>query len=221
MSTTPAFLDVATAVRERRAIKHFKADPIAPEVLSTLVELTVAAPSSYNLQDWHIVLVQEEAQRQALAEAAFGQAQVSQAPVTAVFAADAAAWKDEDRMAKIYETGLQSRAWTPKTVDYFKTAIPQFMRSLGPKTREYAIKNAMIAATHMALVAQAMGLSSCFLNGWDEDKVKAVIGAENQPALAIAVLLPIGYAAEPRQNPGRLPFEVNVSVDRLATPYHG
>jgi nitroreductase len=90
---------------------------------------------------------------------------------------------------------------------------------LGEKTREYAIKDAMIAATHLVLAAESLGLSSCFLNGWIEDKVKAVIGAADHPHLAIAVVVPIGYAAEPRLNPGRLPLDYNVFVDRLGNPY--
>lgn len=212
-------LDTLTAIQQRRSIKSFKPDPIAPDLLHQLVELTVAAPSSYNLQDWRIVLVQGESQKQALAEAAFGQPQVTQAPVTFVFAADSSSWQDEVIMAQIYQQGLDSGAWPQQTVDYFKGAIPQFMTALGPKTREYAIKDAMIAATHTALAAQALGLSSCFMNGWVEDKVKAVIGAADQPNIAIAVLLPVGYAAEPRQNPGRLPLPVNVCVDRLDNPY--
>lgn len=93
--------------------------------------------------------------------------------------------------------------------------------ALGEKNREYAIKDAMIAATHLVLAAESLGLSSCFMNGWVEDKVKQVIGAGNEPNLAIAVLISVGYAAESRQNPGRLPLAYNVFVDRLGNPYHG
>ena len=77
----------------------------------------------------------------------------------------------------------------------------------------------MIAATHMVLAAESLGLSTCFMNGWMEDKVKEVIGASSDPDLAIAVLVPVGYAAEPRKNPGRLPTSSNVFVDRVGNPY--
>lgn len=208
-------LDTLTAIQSRRSIKSFKNEAIPAAELRRLVELTVAAPSSYNLQSWRIVLVQGTAQKQALAEAAFGQSQVLEAPVTFVFAVDANSWADESLMEQIYQAGLESGAWPQKTVDYFKTAIPQFQASLGPKTREYALKDAMIAATHTALAAEAMGLSSCFMNGWQEDKVKAVIGASDRPEVGIALLLPIGFAAEPRKNPGRLPLSTTVFVDSL------
>jgi nitroreductase len=118
-------------------------------------------------------------------------------------------------MNQIYQTALERGAWPQKAVDYFKEAIPKFQKNLGDKRREYAIKDAMIAATHTALAAQAMGLSSCFMNGWQEDQVKAVIGAADHPEICVAVLLPVGFAAEPRQNPGRLPLSTNVFVDHL------
>ncbi|MEH2381376.1 MAG: nitroreductase family protein [Nostoc sp.] len=212
-------LDVPSAIAKRRAIKTFKTDPIAPELLKQLVELTVAAPSSYNLQDWQIILVQDQAQKAALSAASFNQQQIVQAPVTFVFAADPNA--GEQNFTSILEQGLQTGAWNEGTVNYFKSAVPQFQAGLGDKRREYAIKDAIIAATHLVLAAESLGLSTCFMNGWIEDQVKEVIGAGDNPDLAIAVLVPVGYAAESRLNPGRLPFSSNVSVDRIGNPYAG
>ncbi|MBN3877363.1 nitroreductase family protein [Nostoc sp. JL23] len=212
-------LDVPSAIAKRRSIKTFKTDPITPELLNQLVELTVAAPSSYNIQDWQIILVQDEAQKVALSAASFNQQQIVQAPVTFVFAADPNA--GEQNLTPILEQGLETGAWNEGTVNYFKTAVPQFQASLGGKRREYAIKDAIIAATHLVLAAESLGLSTCFMNGWIENQVKQVIGAGDNPDLAIAVLVPVGYAAEPRLNPGRLPFSSNVSVDRIGNPYAG
>ncbi|MFN6566615.1 nitroreductase family protein [Dendronalium sp. ChiSLP03b] len=212
-------LDVPSAIAQRRSIKTFKTDPIAPELLKQLVELTVAAPSSFNIQDWQIILIQDEAQKAALAAAAWNQQQIIQAPVTFVFAADPTAGNKD--LTPILEQGLQTGAWNEGTVNYFKNAVPQFQNALGDKQREYAIKDAMIAATHLVLAAESLGLSTCFMNGWLEEKVKEVIGAADNPDLAIAVVVPVGYAAEPRLNPGRLPFSYNVSVDKIGNPYKG
>jgi len=210
-------LDVPKAILQRRAIKSFKSNPIAPELLKQLVELTVAAPSSWNLQDWRIILVHDSFQRAALAAAALNQQQVLQAPVTFVFAADFAAWQKD--LTPIFDQALRNGAWTEKTVNYYKQAIPPFQIELHEKNREYAIKDAMIAATHLVLAAESLGLSTCMLNGWVEDNVKEVIGAGNEPELAIAVLVAVGYKAETHLNPGRLPFVHNVFVDRLGHPY--
>jgi nitroreductase len=212
-------LDVPTAILQRRSIKNFKPDPITPALLQQILELTVAAPSSFNIQDWRIIVVTDLAQRTALGAACFNQPQILQAPVNLVFAADIKA--GEKDLTPILDQGLQTGAWNEGTVGYFKKAIPDFSVALGDKAREYAIKDAMIAATHAMLAAESLGLSSCMMNGWIEDKVKAVIGAENDPDLAIALVLPIGYAAEPRKNPGRMPFGFNVSLDRIDHPFQG
>ena len=210
-------LNVPTAIRQRRSIKSFKSDPIEPALLEQLVELTVAAPSSWNLQDWRIVLVQDEAQRAALSEAASGQQQIVQAPVTFVFAADAYAWKQD--LSPIYEEAVERDAWTEGTVEYLKSSIPEFQKALGEKNREYAVKDAMIAATHLVLAAESLGLSTCYMNGWNEAKVKEVIGATDEPDLAIAVLIPVGYQAETRLNPGRLPLSRNVYREQIGNAY--
>ncbi len=212
-------LDVPTAIRQRRSIKTFTSDPLPEGVLHKLIELTVAAPSSWNVQAWRIVVVQDDAQRAALQAAAFNQPMVTQAPVTFVFAADAVAGNAD--LTPIFEQALAAGAWTEGTVNYFKNAIPGFQTGLGDRRREYAIKDAMIAATHLVLAAESLGLSTCFMNGWVEDMVKAVIGASDQSDISIACLVPVGYAAEPRKDPGRLPLSTNVFTDKLGNGYEG
>jgi hypothetical protein len=54
-------------------------------------------------------------------------------------------------MNQIYQTALERDVWPQKTVDYCQTAIPQFQEQLGDRNCEYAVKDAMIAATHTAL----------------------------------------------------------------------
>jgi nitroreductase len=198
-------------------MKSFKSDPISPELLKRLVELTVSAPSSWNLQDWRITIVQDAAQKALLSEAAWGQKQIVQAPVTFVFAADTSLEKD---LTPIHQQALQNGALTEDVVTYLKDAIPKFQAGLGERRREYAIKDATIAATHLVLAAESFGLSTCFMNGWSEEKVKAAIGAADNPDLAIAVLIPVGYGAEQRINPGRLPLSSNVFVDKIGNPYN-
>jgi nitroreductase len=218
-ASTLQALDVPTAITQRRSIKSFLPQPIAPDLLKQLVELTIAAPSSYNVQSWRIILVQDDAQKQALSAASWNQQQIVQAPVTFIFAADATAGNQD--LTPMLQQGLQAGAFNEGVVQYLSAAIPQFQDTLGDKRREYAIKDAMIAATHLVLAAESLGLSTCFMNGWLEDQVKTVIGAADQPDLAIAVVVPVGYAAEPRKNPGRFSLAHNVFSEQVGQPYTG
>lgn len=206
-------LSVPEAIRVRRTTKKFKPDPIPEATLKELIELTLAAPSSFNMQQWRIIMVDDPVQKAALAKASWNQAQVVTAPVTFVFAASIRGW--EKTMEYTCKTALEAGAWTQKTVDYFWKSVPGFQNGLGDKQREYAIKDAIIAATHMALAAECLGLNSCFMNGWMEEGVKEVIGAKDNPDIAIALLLPVGYGEASYCYAGRLPENLTVFRNKL------
>jgi len=211
MTRTP--LSVPEAIRVRRTTKKFKPDPIPEATLKELISLTLAAPSSFNLQPWRIVIVDEPAQRAALAKAAWNQAQIATAPVTFVFAASLRGW--EKTLPQTIKTALELGAWTEKTADYFRGSIPGFQDSLAEKQREYAVKDAIIAATHCALAAECLGLNSCFMNGWSEEGVKEVIGAKDNPDIVIALVLPVGYGEAAYTHAGRLPEDVTVFRNKI------
>lgn len=210
-------LSVLAAIEKRRSTKHFRPDPIADTVLNALVDAAAEAPSSYNLQPWRIVIVQSEEKKRALAAAAWNQAQIIEAPVTFVFAASLESWKAQ--MHQVIDTARAVGAWGTKMVSVVQGVAPGFHKDLGDRLREYTVKDSMIAATHLALAAESLGLGSCFMNGWIEDDVKRVIGAEDDPNIAIALLLPVGYAAETALHPGRLARKKLFFVDTLENPY--
>jgi nitroreductase len=211
MKTLP--LTVPEAILARRTTKKFKPDPIPEATLKELIALTLAAPSSYNLQPWRLVLVDDPAQKAALTKAAWNQAQVATAPVTFVFAVSLGGW--EKTLERTIIKGAELGAWNEKTVAFFREAVPGFQKGLGEKRREYAIKDAIIAATHLSLAAESLGLNSAFMNGWMEDAVKEVIGAKDNSDIAIALLMPIGYGEASYGNAGRLPEEITVFRNRL------
>jgi nitroreductase len=208
-------LSVPAAIEARRSVKHFRTDPIDEAVLDRLVELTLASPSSWNLQPWRIVLARGEAVRRALHAAAFRQPQILEAPVTFVFAVDTDGWRRD--LPDVVAQACAAGAWTDAYGGHTLRVAPQGQEGLrrAGLLREYAIKDAMIAATHTALAAQSLGLGTTFMNGWREDAVKQAIGAGERPEIAIAVLLPVGHPLEVPGNPGRLPRDRTVSVDRL------
>jgi nitroreductase len=206
-------LSVLEASARRRSIKSFKPDPIPSEVLDQVLEAARQAPSSWNFQPTRIVVIQSSAQKEALADVAWRQKQILEAPVTLVFVAAFRSW--EETMDQILEQGRELGAWPEKVAEFVRASAPGFQAALGDKEREYGIKDAMISATHAALAAESLGLGTCYMNGWDEAGVKRVIGAEDAADLAVALVLPVGYPEVVPQNPGRLPKEKIIFTDRL------
>jgi nitroreductase len=211
---TKSELTVADSIRARRSMKSFKSDPIPEATLQELVSLMQDAPSSWNFQPTRVVMIRSMVQKEALAAAAWGQKQILEAPVTFVFAVSIRGW--EKNMSEILKSGVSSGAWPQKFADWIGENAPGFQKGLGDKEREYAIKDAIIMATTLALAAQSKGYSNCYINGWDEAKVKEIIGAEGDKDIAIALLLPIGLPNSQPKHPGRLPSGKTIFTDRIS-----
>ena len=211
---TKSELTVADSIRARRSMKSFKSDPIPEATLQELVSLMQDAPSSWNFQPTRVVMIRSMVQKEALAAAAWGQKQILEAPVTFVFAVSIRGW--EKNMSEILKSGVSSGAWPQKFADWIGENAPGFQKGLGDKEREYAIKDAIIMATTLALAAQSKGYSNCYINGWDEAKVKEIIGAEGDKDIAIALLLPIGLPNTQPKHPGRLPSSKTIFTDRIS-----
>ena len=211
---TKSELTVADSIRARRSMKSFKSDPIPEATLQELLSLMQDAPSSWNFQPTRVVMIRSMAQKEALAAAAWGQKQILEAPVTFVFAVSIRGW--EKNMSEILKLGVSSGAWPQKFADWIGENAPGFQKGLGDKEREYAIKDAIIMATTLALAAQSKGYSNCYINGWDETKVKEIIGVEGDKDIAIALLLPIGLPNSQPKHPGRLPSAKTIFTDRIS-----
>ncbi|WP_280230754.1 nitroreductase family protein [Nocardia cyriacigeorgica] len=203
-------MSVAEAIRTRRTVRHYRPDAIPATAIEALLALAIEAPTSWNLQDRSIVAIASDEGRAGLTWATGGQPQPQEAPLMLVFVAEPQSWR-EDR-SDVYEQARRNGAWNDGFVTMFSAASQTFQTDLEERglLREYAIKDAMIAASYVMLAATEMGLASSPMNGWDEAAVKKVIGIEDRDDLAIALLMSIGYPAEQRRHPGRRARERNV-----------
>jgi nitroreductase len=211
-------LDVPTAMRRRRTVRHYRPDPVPPALLDEVIDLALEAPSSWNLQDRSLVVVTGEEGLGGLARATGGQPQPQEAPVVVVLVAETQAWR-RDR-SHVHRAAEAAGAWSPEFSAMFAEASTAFQEALEARgaLREYAVKDAMIAATYLMLAAESLGLASSPMNGWDEARVKEVVGIADRDDLAIALLVSLGYPAEARPHPGRQPRRLNVFRDRYGRP---
>ncbi|MCG8317725.1 MAG: nitroreductase family protein [Pseudomonadales bacterium] len=209
-------LSVPSAIMSRRSVRHYTSRPVPDELLDYLVELTLQAPSSWNLQDRHLVILRSQEKLLALAEATGGQPQPQEAPVMIVFVADLSAHKRD--CSSIWDMALAKGAWSSDFAELVKAVSPQFQKNLEEKglLREYAIKDAMIAASFFMLAATSLGLNTSPMNGWDEQAVKQTLDISHRDDLAIALLVSLGYAKNHPINPGRQEKKRNVFYESMA-----
>ena len=77
-------MKVFEAIKTRRSVRSYKAEPVPEEKLKKVLEAARLAPSAHNAQEWKFVVVRDVKKRKELAEAALGQSFIAQAPVIIV-----------------------------------------------------------------------------------------------------------------------------------------
>lgn len=181
-------MDTFDAIRERRAVKHY--DPsheISKSEFDQLIDLAMQAPSSFNIQHWRLVNVTDKTLRAKLREAAFNQAQVTDASLCFVLTVDIKAWEKNP-----------ARYWTnaPKEAqDILVPWINPFYAGKEQLQRDEAMRSAGILLQTMMLAAKAMGYDSCPMVGFDFDKVAELIRLPQNHA--VAAMLVIGKGIKP------------------------
>lgn len=75
-------------ISERRSIRAFTDREISEKEAELLVEAACLAPSAGNRQPWEFVIVRDDENKRRLAEAAYGQYFIAEAPVIFVVCAD-------------------------------------------------------------------------------------------------------------------------------------
>ncbi len=83
-------MDTLAAIRTRRSIRAYTAEPVSEEMIETLLAAAMQAPSARNEQPWHFVVIQQRALLDTLAEALPYGKMLYQAPLAVVVCAEAA-----------------------------------------------------------------------------------------------------------------------------------
>ena len=89
-------MDVFECIRRRRSIRAYKKDHVSEDHLKEILKAATWAPSAGNLQSWEFIIVRDHTTKVRLAEAAYGQYFIVEAPVIIVVCAN------EERSASRY-----------------------------------------------------------------------------------------------------------------------
>jgi nitroreductase len=171
-------MNVFDCIFSRRSVRAFKPDDVDDKLIGVMLYAAIHAPSAGNIQEWHFVVIKDETKRKRLADAAFDQKFIAEAPVCIVVAADLE--KASLRYGKRGEN-------------------------------LYALQDTANAITIIMLAANELGLGTCWIGSFDEDRVSHV--AELPEGLRPVAILPLGYPAKKPEMPERVPFENIVSFN--------
>ncbi len=74
-------MKVSDAIKKRKSIRKYKADPVPRKSLQKILEAARLAPSAHNSQQWKFVVVKDRKIKESLAKKANNQRFISEAPL--------------------------------------------------------------------------------------------------------------------------------------------
>lgn len=192
-------MELLEAIKSRRSIRKFKSDPMPEGYITELIEAGRLAPSGTNLQPTRYVVIKSEEARAKLKECT---------PLPFVSAAPAviACCIDTQSIASTGEKMKELR----EAKAFVDTPLDRDAENYSNDNKEskvdsaaiksYLYLNAAIAIDHITLRAVDLGLGSCWVMMFDNEKVKNLLGFDSR--YEVVALLPVGY---PDQSPSQRP----------------
>ena len=179
------------AINRRYSCRAYQGRPVKYEDLLALCEAARMAPSACNSQTWRFILVRDAAQRKRLCD----EAMMPVLPNKFL------------REAPVIIVGCSKLDIVANRIGSGVTGIEYYPIDMG------------IAMEHMALKAADLGLGTCWIGWFKENKVKDIL--EIPRAVRVLSLLSVGYPKNPGAQPkrSRKKMEEFVFGDRWDAPF--
>ncbi|KGG93284.1 NAD(P)H nitroreductase [Comamonas thiooxydans] len=158
---------------------------LADAEIARLVQLATRAPTAYNLQNWRFIAVRTPAVKARLRALAQDQAKVQEAAVCFIVCgvlADPEALAE--RLQPFVDGGFMPAAMAQ---GWLQAAQQQYASAQA--VRDEALRSASFGAMTLMHAAQAMGLASCAMTGFDAEGVTSSFGLarEEVPVMLVTV----------------------------------
>ncbi len=198
--------NVVETLKARTSANNFdKEKSLSEKEIMAIVSLATEAPSSFNIQHWRFVAVNDKPTQEKLKAAAYGQPKVADAAVTFVVLGDL---KGVDKLSDAFAPMIKAGKMDQKSFDGLLGMANGMYKDNPANARDEAIRSASLASMNLMIAAQAHGFASAPMIGFDPEAVKKIIHASDRylPVMLIAV----GPAA-----PGNWPRKPRFPVEQV------
>ncbi|GKU77299.1 nitroreductase family protein [Paenibacillus sp. L3-i20] len=180
--------NLETLIKSRRsAMKFVSGVEIPKSDLDEIFSISKFAPSAFNTQPTHYVVVTDNDLKEKVYEAAYKQYKVKTASALIIALGDTKAYKEISRINEgMLHLGILSKQEFDKEVE----DVNNFYDSRGETfQKEDAIRNACLSAMQLMLIAKDKGWDTCPMIGFDPDVLRQILNIPDQyvPALLIAM----------------------------------
>lgn len=180
--------DFISVVKERRSANTFiPGTEISERDLDEIFNLVKFAPSAFNLQHTHYVVVKDPVVKEDVYQAAFKQYKVQSASAVILVLGNMDAYKDA---AKINEGFLNLGVMNKQEYNMTVESVTTFYEDRGESfMRDEAIRNASLSAQLFMLAAKEKGWDTCPMIGFDPELMRQALHIPDRylPVLLVAI----------------------------------
>ncbi len=187
--------NVVEALKWRYATKQYDVTKkLTDEQVATLKESLRLAPSSFGVQPWHFIVVENTELREKLRAAGYGQAQITDASHFIVLASE----KNVDvTLVKKYMESIASQKNIPiESLSGFSDMVNGAIAAKGEAgAREWAARQVYIALGVLLTAAALEQIDATPMEGFDSKAFDDILGLEAR-GLSSQVVVALGFRSE-------------------------
>ena len=175
----------------RYATKKMNSSTAVPqEKVEAIVEAVRLAPTSSGLQPFELLVITNKELRAQIAQAANGQAQITDGSHLLVFAA----WDNytAERIDEVVQLTVEARGDLPTLRGYFDFLKANYLKRDPEVNYAHAARQTYIAVGFALMAAAEQEVDSTPIEGFSPDAVDAILGLRER-GLRSVVLMPLGY----------------------------
>lgn len=198
--------EFARVLQARRSVRVYDGSPIPEAVMREVLEWTLLAPNSSNLQCWQFYWVRNPEKKAALVKACFSQPAARTAQELVVATVRPSLWKtNAEQMIQAFKEAEGRGEKIPKSAWAYYQKLAPFVYTQGPlsvlghlkkllyffrgltqvtpreptshaEMKLWATKSCALACENFMLGMSAQGFDTCPMEGYDSKRVKQTLG---------------------------------------------
>ncbi len=190
----------------RHACKLFdKSQKIPAEDLHFVLDAGRLSPSSFGMEPWRFIVVQDQALKEKIRPACWNQPQVTTCSDLLIITA-----KVDDPARRAYYKKMFSRREMPaEMLENYLTVYQQFIDGLH-SVYGWSARQCYIAAANIMSYAAMIGVDSCPIEGFEKEKLEEILEL-NTTKEQVALVVALGYRINEAPEKKRLSFDEVVS----------
>lgn len=198
--------DFSKAMDFRHACKLFdETKKISDEQINFILEAGHKSPSSFGMEPWKFLVITNEELKAKLRPVCWDQPQITTCSHLVVVLAAIDAVKVESGIPALR---FGRREMPQEKKDFYLGLYANHLKetlNTDKNILAWTAKQTYIACANMMTAAAYIGIDSCPIEGFEKEKVEAILGLDTSK-FQLAMVLPFGYRINTQSSQLRVPF---------------